>query len=274
MVTAIVGVWRAGAAYLPVDPAYPAARRALLLADSGARVLVSGPGVDAGEDDAVRRIVLGGRSPDVAPMPAVAVGAGMAAYVIYTSGSTGQPKGVVVTHGGLANYVSWAARRYQVRAGGAGAPLHGSLAFDLTVTSVLVPLVAGAAVIASRDGGAEGLAGLLARYRFEVVKVVPAHLPVLAGLLPGARQAGLGWGAAWRGWWLMSMGRRRLSWAVVCMRSAPGRRSQIRFRWAARWPIPGCLCWMGGCVRCRPGWPVSCMSRGRSWRVVMRAGRG
>src|SRR5580704_13492277 len=189
MVTAIVGVWRAGAAYLPVDPAYPAARRALLLADSGARVLVSGPGVDAGEDDAVRRIVLGGRSPDVAPMPAVAVGAGMAAYVIYTSGSTGQPKGVVVTHGGLANYVSWAARRYQVRAGGAGAPLHGSLAFDLTVTSVLVPLVAGAAVIASRDGGAEGLAGLLARYRFEVVKVVPAHLPVLAGLLPAARLA-------------------------------------------------------------------------------------
>src|SRR5580704_13028488 len=74
-----------------------------------------------------------------------------------------------------------------------------------------------------------------------------------AGRSCRARQAGLGWGAAWRGWWLMSMGRRRLSWAVVCMRSAPGRRSQIRFRWAARWPIPGCLCWMGGCVRGRAG---------------------
>ena len=75
------------------------------------------------------------------------------------------------------------------RAGGAGAPLHGSLAFDLTVTSVLVPLAAGAAVIASRAGGAEGLAGLLARYRFALVKVVPAHLPVLAGLLPAPRLA-------------------------------------------------------------------------------------
>ena len=139
MVTAIVGVWRAGAAYLPVDPAYPAARRALLLADSGARVLVSGPGVDAGEGDAVRRIVLGGRLPDVAPMPAVAVGAGMAAYVIYTSGSTGQPKGVVVTHGGLANYVP--GRRAGTRCALVvlGHRCMRSLAFDLTVTSVLVP---------------------------------------------------------------------------------------------------------------------------------------
>ena len=61
MVTAIVGVWRAGAAYLPLDPAYPAARRAFLLADSGAGVLVAGPGLVAGPDDAGQLIVLDGR---------------------------------------------------------------------------------------------------------------------------------------------------------------------------------------------------------------------
>ena len=195
MVTAVVGVWRAGAAYLPLDPGYPPARLALVLADSRVGLLAGTGealgGVPAGrvrvieiDDRAVAAQIAG-----MPPLPVTAVRAGQAAYVIYTSGSTGQPKGVVVTHGGLANYVSWAARRYRLRAGGAGAPLHGSLAFDLTVTSVLVPLAAGAAVIASREGGAGGLAGLLARYRFNLVKVVPAHLPVLAGLLPAPRLA-------------------------------------------------------------------------------------
>ena len=118
--------------------------------------------------------------------------AGQLAYVIYTSGSTGTPKGVGVAHGAVVNYLAWAAGAYGLGAGGAGAPLHSSLAFDLTVTSVLAPLAAGAAVTASVAGGAEGLAGLLARGPgFAVVKVVPAHLPVLAGLVPAGVLAGV-----------------------------------------------------------------------------------
>ncbi|MEE1804830.1 AMP-binding protein, partial [Streptomyces sp. BE133] len=95
---------------------------------------------------------------------------------MYTSGSTGRPKGVAVTHKGLANYVSWAADAYRMNGGG-GAPLHSSLAFDLTVTSVLVPLVSGSAVVASEAGGAEGLAELIREPGgFGLVKAVPAHL--------------------------------------------------------------------------------------------------
>jgi non-ribosomal peptide synthetase component F len=82
LVAAIVGVWRAGAAYLPVDPAYPRARREFLLADSGARVLVTGRGMDTGQDDAGQLIVLDGPLPEVAPVPAGPVRAGQAAYVI------------------------------------------------------------------------------------------------------------------------------------------------------------------------------------------------
>ena len=100
LVTAIVGVWRAGAAYLPVDPAYPSARRALLLADSGARVLVADPGLGADNGEVDQLIVLDGPLPDVPPLLTVAVRAAQAAYVIYTSGSTGQPKGVAATLGG------------------------------------------------------------------------------------------------------------------------------------------------------------------------------
>jgi non-ribosomal peptide synthetase component F len=115
---------------------------------------------------------------------------GQLAYVIYTSGSTGTPKGVAVTHGGLVSYLTWAAGAYQAGPG-LGTPLHSSLAVDLTVTSVLVPLIAGAAVAASPQGGAEGLAALLGRGgRFGVMKVVPGHLPLLAALVPGEVLAG------------------------------------------------------------------------------------
>ena len=120
--------------------------------------------------------------------PQAPVLAGQLAYVIYTSGSTGTPKGVAVTHGGLANYVAWAAGEY--RPGSGGAVLHSSLAFDLTVTSVMVPLAAGSVVVVSPEGGAEGLAALAAAPGgFDVVKVVPGHLPLLAALIPDAAAA-------------------------------------------------------------------------------------
>jgi amino acid adenylation domain-containing protein len=110
--------------------------------------------------------------------------------VIYTSGSTGQPKGVAVTHGGLTNYVVWAVGAYGMD-GVDGAPLHSSLAFDLTVTSLVVPLVAGSAVTVSRAGGPEGLAELVRTGgEFGLVKVVPGHMPMLAELLSEAESAG------------------------------------------------------------------------------------
>ena len=85
---------------------------------------------------------------------------GQLAYVIYTSGSTGRPKGVQVTHGGAGELPGLGGGAYDMTSG-LGAPLHTSLAFDLTVTSVLLPLLAGSAVVVSREGGAEGLAAML-----------------------------------------------------------------------------------------------------------------
>ena len=147
MVTAMLAVWRAGGAYLPLDPGYPAERIAFMLADSRA-VMVVGTGEVLDELPAGRVRTVDLEDPVVAAAVAahagrrrrVALDRAQLAYVIYTSGSTGRPKGVAVTHGGLANYVVWAADRYLMEGGG-GAPVHSSLAFDLTVTSVVVPLV-------------------------------------------------------------------------------------------------------------------------------------
>ncbi|MFC8209062.1 non-ribosomal peptide synthetase, partial [[Kitasatospora] papulosa] len=197
MIAAILAVWKAGAGYLPIDPEYPAERIGFMLADSGAALtltteeilddLPAGRNRFVALDGALVRMLLAAASGE---SPEVVVDPRSLAYVIYTSGSTGRPKGVAVTHDGLANYVTWAADAYGMREGSGGAPLHSSLAFDLTVTSVLVPLVSGSAVAVSETGGAEGLAELLRRAGdFGLVKVVPAHLPLLSELLDDAQVA-------------------------------------------------------------------------------------
>src|SRR5580692_1932877 len=115
LVVAVLGVLKAGAAYLPVDAGYPAQRAGLMLADAGAVVVVT--------DRACAGVVPAGGPPRVVledvrsglagggAGAAVSVLPGHAAYVMYTSGSTGRPKGVVVTHRGLACYVASVAGR-------------------------------------------------------------------------------------------------------------------------------------------------------------------
>ena len=186
MVTAIVGVWRAGAAYVPLDPAYPPPRRALLLADSGARVLVVGPGLGADNGEVGQLVVLDGALPDgEVPVSASPVRAGQVAYVIFTSGSTGQPKGVAATHGGLVNLAVAQIDRFAVAAGDRVLGFAGA-GFDASVSELVVALGAGAVLVAPAAGqmlaGGE-LAGLVARQRVSHLTVPPA---VLAGLDAGA----------------------------------------------------------------------------------------
>jgi amino acid adenylation domain-containing protein len=198
LVTALLGVLRSGAAFVPVDPAWPAERAGFVLADCGVLV-VAGTSAALDELPAGRALTVALDDPAVAgsiaaarpDAPGIAPGADAAAYVMYTSGSTGRPKGVVVAHGALGTYVGWAREAYQAGAG-KGMALHSSLAFDLTLTSVFVPLAGGGPVVASQAGGTDGLAALTRHGRaLAALKVVPAHLPLLAGEL-GARVAGLG----------------------------------------------------------------------------------
>ena len=113
------------------------------------------------------------------------------AYVIYTSGSTGRPKGAMIHHHGLANYLAWCTRAYAIPQG-EGAPVHSPIAFDLTVTSLLAPLVAGRRVdLLDESLGVQQLGAALRRSRnYSLVKITPAHLRALGEQLAPADAAG------------------------------------------------------------------------------------
>ena len=194
LVTAVVGVWLAGAAYLPLDPAYPPARLEAMLA-GGRAGLLAGTGEVLGglRPGRVRVIELDDRgvAEQVAGMPGVPPSAGVSggglAYVIFTSGSTGAPKGVAVTHGGLANLAAALGPVLEAADGQAWVLQFASFSFDASVQD-LVMLAGGAALVLPEAGqllaGGE-LAGLVARRGVTNVTVPPA---VLGGLEAGGLQ--------------------------------------------------------------------------------------
>jgi amino acid adenylation domain-containing protein/non-ribosomal peptide synthase protein (TIGR01720 family) len=149
MAVAILGTLRAGAAYVPLDPAYPPERLAYLLRDSGARVLLTQRSLAGGLPATDAEVVFLDAAGAGAPEPdGAAAEPGNAAYVIYTSGSTGLPKGVVVEHRSVVAYATDMAARL-----GLG-PDHrilqfASPGFDVVVEELFPAWVAGAAVVFS-----------------------------------------------------------------------------------------------------------------------------
>ncbi|HKX28592.1 MAG TPA: amino acid adenylation domain-containing protein [Blastocatellia bacterium] len=196
MPMALLGILKAGGIYLPMDPGYPIERLGLMLDDAGVSVIITHEQARAslpavwvqtiGLDQEWEELSRGAGT----EVPAEVAAAG-AAYVIYTSGSTGRPKGVVITHGGLANYLKWAAEEYRIAAG-EGAPVQSSIGFDLTVTSVYGPLVCGKRVqLLPEEAGLEALAADLSReWAYSLIKITPAHLDVLAEQMKDREVAG------------------------------------------------------------------------------------
>ncbi|MBJ9974987.1 amino acid adenylation domain-containing protein [Pseudomonas sp. S75] len=142
---ALLAVLKAGAAYVPVDPLYPAERIAYLLQDS-APVLVLAPAAHAGLPQGVARLDPDQATWDLAMTddPQVpGLDASALAYVVYTSGSTGQPKGVMVEHRTLANLVHWHAEAFAVQAGTHTSSVAG-FGFDAMAWEVWPALCTGA----------------------------------------------------------------------------------------------------------------------------------
>ncbi|HEU4555733.1 MAG TPA: amino acid adenylation domain-containing protein [Chitinophaga sp.] len=198
MIISIMGILKAGAAYVPVDPGYPAERIAYMLSDTHPPLIISHTDFkELFEDQRGMLKLLVDRDwmaveMEPAELPQLSVSTGNLAYVIYTSGSTGKPKGVMIEHGSLFNYLSYCHDKYLWnRSRQYKAALFTSLSFDLTVTSILGVLSAGGElVIYPQDMPVQDIMQdvFWGPSQINFLKCTPAHIELLHGLC-GERSA-------------------------------------------------------------------------------------
>jgi len=190
LVVTLLGIMKAGATYLPIDMAYPDSRVGFMLEDSQVSLLVTRPETidDRDELAGYREKVLSIADALLADNDESDLNEDVkhsdAAYVIYTSGSTGKPKGVVIEHGGLTNYIWWAKKQY-LQDERLDFPLYTSLAFDLTVTSLFVPLISGGRIQVYTDASDSRVPTILEVVQdglVDIVKLTPAHLALIKDL--------------------------------------------------------------------------------------------
>uniref|UniRef100_UPI000EFA492F non-ribosomal peptide synthetase n=1 Tax=Leptolyngbya sp. BC1307 TaxID=2029589 RepID=UPI000EFA492F len=191
MLIAIWGVLKAGGAYVPIDPSHPKERISHVLQDTQARwVLTQSHLTDRLTGEAV---VLALDALNLASLPNHNLSGSptlqQLAYCLYTSGSTGLPKGVEIEHRSLANYVQWAQQQY-THGEALAFPLFSPLTFDLTVTSIYVPLLSGGQVVIYPEDEAAidlSLQRIFQDNAVDVIKLTPSHLALVQGMALGSR---------------------------------------------------------------------------------------
>ena len=192
MIVAVLGTLKAGAAYLPLDPAYPSTRLQLMLDDARVPLLITQHRLAGSCPVHWGQIVeIDGdwecHAPDEEGNLATVIDSASAAYVIYTSGSTGQPKGVVLTHHGACNLAGAQKRAFGVAAGDAVLQFA-SFSFDAATWEWMLALLSGGTlVLAARDRLLPGplLVETLSRHDVSLVTLPPSALAAMPqGPLP------------------------------------------------------------------------------------------
>jgi amino acid adenylation domain-containing protein len=192
LIETILSVLRLGAIYVPIDPDYPASRRGAIYDAVQPALLITDVGSDHAAPKGTRQLSIDvlvssaeqsknadSKLPDWNQLKLDDL-----AYMLFTSGSTGQPKGVPVTQMGLAVYLHWAVSVYADEQL-VTMPLMTSIAFDLTVTSMFLPLLSGGSVVvykATTDSFDDSLFRVIEEDRVNTIKLTPSHLRLLQRL--------------------------------------------------------------------------------------------
>lgn len=191
MAAGMLAIQQTGAAYLPLDTAYPAHRIAFMLEDSGAQMLITRADIAAElAQQALFQPLLANLTviavDEIEPGSAVdtqwpALAPEDLAYLIYTSGSTGVPKGVAVSHRALANHMQWMLKDYPLSSDDAVLQKT-AISFDASVWEIFAPLMAGARLVLAPPGIERDPAQLLdcvKHFDISVLQLVPSMLRML-----------------------------------------------------------------------------------------------
>lgn len=179
-IVSILALLKLGAAFLPLDYKQPFDRLKSIIHNSKIEFILSN--VTEEKNQELDTIIIDIRNIKVHDQvninyPEIAYND--LAYIIYTSGSTGRPKGVMIEHASLVNYIGWAQNAYSVQEQDVF-PLYSSLAFDLTLTSIFLPLISGAQIlIYDEDESKHAIYHIIQDGKSTIVKLTPAHLQLL-----------------------------------------------------------------------------------------------
>jgi amino acid adenylation domain-containing protein len=179
MVVAILAVLKAGLSYIPFDRSAPSQRVKQICGAANIKLLLTDTDEVIVEDMLQYKVADRSFASSSALNPNVTVSPEQTAYVLYTSGSTGLPKGVMVKHKGLTNYLSWANRSY-IQGEYVCMPLYTSISFDLTITTLFTPLISGNQIlIYDEQAPATLLNTIVSDNQVDLIKMTPAHMALL-----------------------------------------------------------------------------------------------
>ncbi|QEV63994.1 non-ribosomal peptide synthetase [Streptomyces spectabilis] len=184
MVIGLLGVLQAGCAFVPLDPQWPAARRAVVIADARVVLQLNDSGAhDPSEPDAVA-VDLGDWAYGSYPAggTGITVLGDALAYVIFTSGSTGRPKGAMIRHEAISERLLWQVGEILGFGHDDASLFKAPLSFDISINEIFLPLVCGGRLVVLRPGGERDphhLLGVIAEQRVTFTYLVSSMLDVL-----------------------------------------------------------------------------------------------
>lgn len=180
-VVAILGILKSGAAFLPLNPAYPFDYLSYLVSDASIDFILSNTRCEFHFNGEVEVLDLDHPLLYSLDKPAdISIPPDALAYVLYTSGSTGKPKAVAVSHGSLANYIQWIVYSFTNEITKLIFPFFTNLSFDLTLTSLFAPLLSGGYIkIYPEQEILSILKHALADDKCNIIKLTPSHLSLL-----------------------------------------------------------------------------------------------
>jgi amino acid adenylation domain-containing protein/non-ribosomal peptide synthase protein (TIGR01720 family) len=184
LVTAILAVLKAGAIFVPIEQTFPMWRKQFICTDAEARLVIASRSSD--KEDFSDHNVLAfdelSENGDIRPDAEIQTDDDALAYLLYTSGSTGKPKGVMIGHRQLINYTCWAIDYYRMNDTFVF-PLFTSIGFDLTLTSIFVPLLSGGTIVIYAQVSFDRMLGLMIEDNLiNSLKLTPSHLKLLRAL--------------------------------------------------------------------------------------------
>ncbi|WP_277816770.1 condensation domain-containing protein, partial [Streptomyces sp. AcH 505] len=190
LIAAFLGILKAGAAFVPLDPEYPTERITYMVEDAQAPLIITSTEHTDRLPADTARLLADTEWPDgPTHNPAPFASPDDLAYIIYTSGSTGRPKGVALEHRGVVNYLHWCDQNYPVQEpNGIGTILYSSITFDLTITALFLPLIQGTQLaIPQTEPGQSAFDAaidlILTDVPISFLKATPSHLEILAAHL-------------------------------------------------------------------------------------------